>query len=421
VVRPKLSYACHIWAHTIPNRFLDNLSRQLQRWALTKMGPIREHTPTAGLEVITFTSPLSIHLHEIALKTILRFKNIYFSIAARQGTHIQHWEEVLTNASIQVTNCDRSVNQLGLEFHNLEEPNPHQHLGPEEDFAIFTDGSKTGKIPDNLTPYTSLPSIPCYGSGFYIEWDKTKSRIGFYPNGNRFSVYLSEIRAIKLALQHFNNESFTPKRVTIYTDSKSALQGILKLRSTSITVRECWSELVKLDSKTKWSIQWVKAHSNINGNEIADRLAKRAAQISGSQNIPFQRIAPDFINKQLREVTLQKWSEYWHARPDCRQTKLWFKEPNSKKSIEILALNREDFGLITRWITGHCYLARHQSLVHVCLSPESNLCGQGPETPWHLLRECPTFNTFISYIDWQVIPLLKSIRKIRFLEVPEYQ
>ena len=58
----------------------------------------------------------------------------------------------------------------------------------------------------------------------------------------------------------------------------------------------------------------------------------------------------------------------------------------------IWCLPRVEFGLFTRWITGCCCLASHQSLLHFN-SPECNHC-QGDETPWHLLQECPAPNTY---------------------------
>jgi len=78
-------------------------------------------------------------------------------------------------------------------------------------------------------------------------------------------------------------------------------------------------------------------------------------------------------------------------------------------------------GLITRWITGHCYLARHQAIIHGGLDPTCNLCGLDEETPWHLLNECPAVQTIRPPPDdWGVIDLLKRIYKLRFMEVPEY-
>ena len=85
IVRPKLAFAAHIWAGALDTHYLNQQSRKLQRWALTKLGPIREHTPTAGLEIITNTSPLQFYLQGVALKTITRIKNLLNVIPARTG------------------------------------------------------------------------------------------------------------------------------------------------------------------------------------------------------------------------------------------------------------------------------------------------------------------------------------------------
>ncbi len=62
VICPKITYAAHVWCGKISNYKLEKKSRQIQRWAFTKLGPIRENTPTAGLEIITKTVPLHIYL-----------------------------------------------------------------------------------------------------------------------------------------------------------------------------------------------------------------------------------------------------------------------------------------------------------------------------------------------------------------------
>ncbi len=48
IIGPKITYAAHVWCGGISNYIFNKKSRQFQRWALTKMVPIRENTPTAG-------------------------------------------------------------------------------------------------------------------------------------------------------------------------------------------------------------------------------------------------------------------------------------------------------------------------------------------------------------------------------------
>jgi hypothetical protein len=91
IVRPKISYAAHIWCGGISNHVLGIKSRQIQRWALTKLGPIRQNTPTAGLEIITKTMPLHIHLQEISLRTMHNFLAKNINIKPSPKGHLSRW------------------------------------------------------------------------------------------------------------------------------------------------------------------------------------------------------------------------------------------------------------------------------------------------------------------------------------------
>ena len=58
IIRPQITYAAHIWAGTFKAHKLDQISRNIQRWALKQIGVFREKTPTAGLEIIAAIPPL---------------------------------------------------------------------------------------------------------------------------------------------------------------------------------------------------------------------------------------------------------------------------------------------------------------------------------------------------------------------------
>jgi hypothetical protein len=141
IIRPKITYAAHIWCGGISNYIFDKKSTQIQRWALTKMGPIRENTPTVGLEIIMNTIPLHIHLQKVSLKTAHNLLTTNFQITPPQKKgHMARWRNMLKNyVPIAFKPSDKGPKILAPHFQNkLEAPNTLDTA------KIYTDGSKLG-------------------------------------------------------------------------------------------------------------------------------------------------------------------------------------------------------------------------------------------------------------------------------------
>ena len=139
-----------------------------------------------------------------------------------------------------------------------------------ETVFVFTDGSCKGN-----------PG-PC-GAGACLFFPNQEKIELHQPVAKRASILLGELVAIKMALEYVKTEvnKREIKQLSVLSDSQSAV-GILTLgwqnKSHTRVVAEVQQTIKNLEDKgIKIEINWTPGHAEIEGNEIADRLAKQGA------------------------------------------------------------------------------------------------------------------------------------------------
>ena len=102
-----------------------------------------------------------------------------------------------------------------------------------------------------------------------------------------------------------------PQDWVLFTDSKTALQLIQSnKRNSNNLVEEIKTILLKLNEHQSVIMHWVKAHVNIDGNEIADKVAKEEHNINKSELLPLS-ILEALILLKRRSYTL--WDDIWRS------------------------------------------------------------------------------------------------------------
>ena len=130
------------------------------------------------------------------------------------------------------------------------------------------------------------------------------------------SVAQAEIQAIETAANQLTSDETTNRQITILSDSTSSIQALDKIKIKSHSVSSCKNALRKLTKRNTVKLIWIPSHSNYDGNEIADILAKAGSKSelsvipTAKKSIPHttlkHRIRKYMKDKNTREILNSK-------------------------------------------------------------------------------------------------------------------
>ena len=108
-------------------------------------------------------------------------------------------------------------------------------------------------------------------------------------------------------------------------------------------------------------------------------------------------IKTDYRNEELKkkfnDIKQEEWSETWSREPTCRQTRLFWPQPDPEISKCVLDMDREDLSKIIQMTTGHGFNKYHQSLVTGIDQDKScRFCNLNVEESYHIINDCPSLS-----------------------------
>ena len=128
-----------------------------------------------------------------------------------------------------------------------------------DEIVCFTDGSRlehTGRT----------------GASVFIESHNIKQVV---PLGHYATFFQAEVYAIHICVLYLCDEMNAS--IAICSNSQAALKALAAAKTTSQLVLEAIKALTELSIHNFVRLLWVPGHSDIAGNEEADKLAKQAA------------------------------------------------------------------------------------------------------------------------------------------------
>ena len=384
IVRPAIDYACHVWLPT--GNLKGWISKELdkvQRLALTAITACMYTTPTRAIERLVNIPPLELHLKEKAANTVAR---IYNSVdksnwdgigSNNKRGHLFEWKKYLGR---DLPPISKAYAYNFSKTNMIIDSGSHDMLG----LTIFTDGSKTEQGT---------------GLGWAIYNDRELLSKGCRKLPDHSTVFEAEMLAIVFALKDFVtlNHRVTATEVTVLVDNQATLKTLNKVKLKGETALRVMKELEDFESIKGFrpTFQWIKGHSGNLGNDEADKQAKKGGR---EGELHFIKPSLSYIKSKVRERVRTEWDKTWNKLTTCRQSRemITFK-PNNGDRSSLFSKGRQGCRKMISLLTGHNNLKYHVFKRKVSSNPNTSPCCRycefDLETSWHLLYDCPRFDT----------------------------
>ncbi|KAF8587536.1 hypothetical protein K439DRAFT_1337999 [Ramaria rubella] len=172
----------------------------------------------------------------------------------------------------------------------------------------------------------------------------------------------------------------------------SAIQNIFEAapiagQDYSTRFRESIIAFLDADPTHTVEIAWSPGHEGIRGNERADKLAKAATQLRGSN----QTTGTHALHLAKTKV-IDNWRREWKCTPPSGHYAIAdHRPPSLKPPPHFLSLDCRIYGLVTQARTGHAFTGEY----YATSVPSNDVrcpcgeAGQALQTRTHIIRDCP--------------------------------
>ncbi|KAJ6029797.1 hypothetical protein N7499_012205 [Penicillium canescens] len=222
------------------------------------------------------------------------------------------------------------------------------------------------------------------------------------------TVYAAELSGIEMALaraisdnkantKDTRSKRTTAREVIILSDSQAAIQAVQNPQRPSgqYVLKLLYSHVRTLRSQSTFvTLRWIPAHVGVPGNEAADGNAKCAALESaggatGGADQPIIRLAAA-AKRMVRERIQDRWKKQWESERTAQPTKRLVEWPNKKvlRLYECLSKPRSSIMIQMRSMR---IALRHFLYKINEVESDKCPCGEGSQTPRHVLLQCQTY------------------------------
>ena len=392
-VRAKILYAAEVWGEACDTN-LEKLEK-IQNKALRLISGTLRSTPIEALQIECDICPVKKIIKKVALKRWTKLKY-------REDTHPSfRLVDVECRGSFNYK-CRENLEDRGMDIpaHFPKKPTvnprpPWNRKTPE----VHTTIEKISKKEDMISSEARAAALERINTEFphhgkiYTDGslDQEAGHAGagvFLPKIDRriaiplppTSIAHAELVAIGRAIEEA--EHMDEERIVILTDSKSSLQLIQISDPASCTIElECIHKGLEV-SRKRFAFQWIPSHVNIEGNEVADSLAKMGSEM-GPVNSPFTTL--EKILSQIDKNFSEEWMQDWSSSIKGRS---YFQLHRTRTKMNYSDMTRKDQVTISQLKSGHFPCGKYLQKVRKRDTASCLLCQEEDETIEHILFKC---------------------------------
>lgn len=372
IVRPTLAYGSFVWWQGTKTASTRMKLNHLQRVACLNMTGAMSTTPQAALDVLLQLPRLEDFIEAEAMKTAYRLQPN--SGQSCRGSHIDSLGNITKLDPLLGFQADwlpKPQFMFDRSFEIIIAKNLEEFVRIHEwaDACFFTDAS-----------------IRAEGGGIAV-FNELTNTVKTAPFGLNATIKQLEITAISHCAEEVSCNIFQ-KNVAIFTDSLAAARALAKCEINSKIVLECRNYLQIAAVNNQVKLVWIKSHSNIPGNELADTHAKTAASRQALGPEPFLPIDYSRARGATNRWLLERRRLNWQGVYGCEHAKMFIDKFDSKLIKQLLWLNKPDLRIATGLLTGHAKVNNHLQKMGIRDDPDCRLCGRDVETTAHLICDC---------------------------------
>ena len=420
IIRPILAYAAVIWISATNSNTLVERLQKVQRLACITITSAYPSTPTAALEKLLRIPPVNIFLKgEAYLATYRLERGDMWTRRRFIGGRGKRFK-----SHVDMNNEGKSI----IPILNMPRDSCTPYLQFDRKFSVQIE--ERDKIQSKIDEFDNH-IIQCYTDGSHIE-GKTGAGIYFkhqtpeMENQSIFlgiyaTVYQAEVLAISHAVDTMNKAGITNQTISILSDSQAALQALACPKIKQLLVANCIDNLNTLCQNNQVTLMWVPGHSNIDGNEEADTLAKTGAYKTCEISEPAVPVSYRRCRLTVRNWMDEEHDKIWKQTSTCAHTKRIIGTTDKIPTKSLLKLDRNRLRQVLQVLTGHGNLAKHRHKMGKVQSPICPKCQEAVDTPQHYVGECPAYiMTRISQFGYYKIELADLVKNDRIFKLANF-